>query len=365
MGNDASKEQLAALATRMRKANYLEWWSATYRSEKPETNVQAYLWAYQEMKDYMVEAGKLISIEDAGRRGLILANPGLGGDPWMTDTLFGDVQILSPGEEAPAHRHTTSACRFFLEGEGCYTNVEGEKCTMGPGDLTINPAWAWHDHGHEGKGNVTYLNMLDVPLVAGLGCVFYDSDYFKMGDKSKTIQSLKKPVNASYDFYATGGIVPKNQNRVRKAYSAQLTYRYKDVLTALQRLAKHSPDPYDGFIVQYVNPETGGSVLPTMQFTMQMFTPGMRTQAHRHTTSTVYCCVSGKGVTEVEGTKLEWGKNDVFVVPSWAWHEHRNAGKDQAVLWAVSDQEAVQKLGLYREEGKTASGEIVPLAMPA
>src|SRR5258705_5843319 len=214
MGNDASKEQLAALATRMRKANYLEWWSATYRSEKPETNVQPYLWAYQEMKDYMVEAGKLISIEDAGRRGLILANPGLGGDPWMTDTLFGDVQILSPGEEAPAHRHTTSACRFFLEGEGCYTNVEGEKCTMGPGDLTINPAWAWHDHGHEGSGNVTYLNMLDVPLVAGLGCVVYHSDYLQMVDKCKTIQRLEKAVNASYEFYATGSLLAQSRKRV-------------------------------------------------------------------------------------------------------------------------------------------------------
>jgi gentisate 1,2-dioxygenase len=281
----------------------------------------------------------------------------------MTDTLFGDVQLLSPGEKAPAHRHTTSACRFFLEGEGAYTNVEGEKCTMGPGDLIINPAWAWHDHGHEGTGTITYLNMLDVPLVAGLGCVFYDEDYAKMGDASKTIQTVKR-VNSSHDYFATGGVIPKNRKRVSKLFSSQHTYRYADVLAALERLTKYEPDPYDGYCVEYVSPESGGPVLPTMAFSMQMFSAGQRTLAHRHTSSTVYCCASGKGSTMVEGTRLQWSKNDIFTVPSWHWHEHQNADGQPAVLFSVSDAAAVQKLGLYREEGKTPGGDIVPLVHP-
>ena len=36
----------------MRKDNYLEWWTATYRTHKPETKVKPYLWSYQAMKDY-------------------------------------------------------------------------------------------------------------------------------------------------------------------------------------------------------------------------------------------------------------------------------------------------------------------------
>ena len=363
MGGSATKEELAALATRMCQANYLEWWSATYRTHKPETDVEPYLWNYQELKEFMVEAGKLISIEDALRRGLILANPGLKGKPYMTDTLFGDVQILSPGEKAPAHRHTTSACRFFLEGEGCYTNVEGEKCTMSPGDLVINPSWAWHDHGHEGEGNVIYLNMLDVPLVAALGCVFYDEDYSKMGAASKTIQAIKA-VNTSQDRYATGGVIPKDRKRAAKLYSAQNTYRYADVIAALERLTKYEPDPYEGFCVEYTNPETGGQVLPTMAFAMRLLPSRMTTLPHRHTASSVYCCVSGQGATVVEGKRMEWGKNDIFVIPSWKWHHHENTGGEKATLFSISDTVAIQKLGLYREEGKTAGGEVVSLVFP-
>lgn len=364
MGSAAAKEQLAALAVRLREANYHDWWNATYRTEKPETDVEPYLWKYQEMKDFMEEAGRLISIEDAGRRGLILANPGLGGKPYMTDTLFGDVQLLSPGEKAPAHRHTTSACRFFLEGEGAYTNVEGEKCTMGPGDLIINPGWAWHDHGHDGSGTVTYLNMLDVPLVASLGCVFYDNDYFKMNDASKTIQTVKR-MNASHDYFATGGVMPKNQKRQRRLFSSQLTYRYADVRAALERLTRYDPDPYDGYCVEYVNPETGGQVLPTMSFSMHMLLAGKRTLPHRHTSSSVYCCVSGKGATVVDGKRLEWNKNDIFVVPSWQWHEHENLGGEPAVFFEVSDTVAVQTLGLYREEGKKPNGDPIPIVHPS
>jgi gentisate 1,2-dioxygenase len=113
-----------------------------------------------------------------------------------------------------------------------------------------------------------------------------------------------------------------------------------------------------------VNPESGGQVLPTMSFTMRMLSPGMRTLPLRKTSSAVYCCASGKGSTVVEGKRLQWSKNDIFVVPSWKWHEHENAGDEPAVLFAVSDAVAVQKLGLYREEGKTPGGEIVPLVHP-
>jgi gentisate 1,2-dioxygenase len=313
----------------------------------------------------MLESGKLIAIEEAERRGLILINPGLKGKPYMTNTIFGDVQILAPGEKAPAHRHTTSASRFFMEGEGGYTTVEGEKCTMGPGDLIINPSWAWHDHGHDGKEEISYLNLLDVPLVAGLGCVFYDSDYAKEGDSSATIQSLKRPVNASADYFNASGLLPRTVKRTGKPYSPQLIYRFADVRSALTRLSKHEADPYDGHMVEYVNPENGSSVMPTLSFTMQQLAPGQRLLAHRHTSSSVYCCAGGRGVTEIEGKRFEWSKNDIFVVPTWAWHHHENASSSEpALLFAVTDAPAIQKLALYREQGRTAKGEVVTVAMP-
>src|SRR5207302_11432681 len=41
------------------------------------------------------------------RRANALANPGLGGLPFATPTLWAASQYLAPGETAPEHRHTT------------------------------------------------------------------------------------------------------------------------------------------------------------------------------------------------------------------------------------------------------------------
>lgn len=354
-----------AFAERVRRANYLEYWMADYRTNRPETGVVPCLWGWAEMKELMLESERLIGMNEAERRGLILVNPGLGGKPYMTNTIFGDVQILAPGESAPAHRHTTSASRFFLEGTGGYTTVEGERCTMVPGDLVINPSWAWHDHGNEGNSDITYLNVLDVPLVTNLGAVFYDHDYAKECDTSKTIQSVRKPLNCSTDLYATGGLLPRIVKRTGKPYSPQLVYKYENVLQALERLQSYDPDPYDGHIIEYVNPETGGPVMPTMRFTMQLLAGGRRTLQHRHTSSTIYCVADGAGYTDVEGKRLEWRKNDVFAVPAWAWHEHaNNSAKQPAALFAVTDAPTLEKLGLYREQGKTDAGDVITVAEP-
>src|SRR5262245_24536281 len=365
MSAPKAHNQRHEFSERIRAANFLEYWEADYRTTKPETGVLPYIWTWEQMKELMLQSEQVIGINEAERRGLILANPGLGGKPFMTNTLFGDVQILSPGESAPAHRHTTSASRFFFEGSGAFTTVEGEKCTMGPGDLVINPSWAWHDHGNDGDAEVTYLNILDVPLVAGLGCTFYDHEYWKEGDTSQTIQSIKKQNNRSFDLYSTGGIMPRMGGRAGRPYSPQLAYRYEEVRPALERLMGYEPNPYDGYIIEYVNPESGASVMPTMSFTMQMLAPGQHTLAHRHTSSTVYCAVEGEGFTDVDGVRLEWRKNDVFVVPTWAWHEHANKKSNEpAILFAVTDAPAIEKLSLYREEGRSASGETVMVAMP-
>ena len=349
-----------AFTERANRSHLLEYWAVGYRTDKPETGVLPYVWKWDEMKALMVEAGRIVGIDESERRGLVLANPGLGGKPYMTTTLFGDVQLLTPREAAPAHRHTTSASRFFLEGGGGYTVVGGEKCTMVPGDLVINPSYAWHDHGSEGDDEIIYLNVLDVPLVTTLGAVFYDHDYAKEGDSDKAFQSVRKPLNASVDLYGTGGLMPKFVPRSGKLYSPQLVYRWEHVHAALKGLARYEGDPYDGIILEYVNPESGGPVMPTMSFNMQMLRAGEHTLAHRQTASTVYCVVEGQGYTQVGDTRLEWERNDIFVIPSWAWHHHVNqSARGEAYLFSVTDAPVLQKLGLYREEGRTAGGDVV------
>jgi len=71
---------------------------------------------------------------------VVLANPGLPGRLQATDTLYAGLQLILPGEVAPPHRHSQSALRFVIEGQGAYTAVNGEKAWMSPGDLIVTPA---------------------------------------------------------------------------------------------------------------------------------------------------------------------------------------------------------------------------------
>ena len=106
------------------------------------------LWRYRELRPSLMEAGQLITAEEAIRRVLVLENPAIRGQAAITNTLYAGLQLILPGEIAPSHRHTQSALRFVVEGRGAYSAVDGERTTMAPGDFIITPSWTWHDHGN-------------------------------------------------------------------------------------------------------------------------------------------------------------------------------------------------------------------------
>jgi len=105
---------------------------STLVPDEPVTRCVPAVWHFDDVKALVMEAGGLITAEEAKRRVLILENPGLRGESRITNTLFAGIQMLLPGEIAPAHRHVSSAIRFVLDGEGAYTAVEGEKAFMAP-----------------------------------------------------------------------------------------------------------------------------------------------------------------------------------------------------------------------------------------
>ena len=96
---------------------------------------------------------------------------------------------------------------------------------------------------------------------------------------------------------------------------------------------------------------------------------GQRTKAHRHTGGTVYHVIQGSGESVIAGKRYRWDEKDTFVVPSWAWHEHK--ANDECVLFAFSDAAMLQPIGLYREEAlaengghQQVEGEFEPLPVP-
>lgn len=355
-----------------RQANQLHllpFWTLRAEVElvEPRSAALPYIWRWAEIAPLLRASAELVTIEEAERRALLFANPTLGGKAYMTSTLYGALQLIRPGESAPCHRHTPSASRFILEGSGGFTTVEGEKCRMSPGDLIMTPNWTWHDHGNDGAEDVIWFDMLDVPLVEKLDGTFFDFDYREASPTSgepvkRSHQSIKKPLDYSDTLYSTGGVAPKFVSDSQGEASPLFVYKWENVRDALGRLAAHPGSPYDGIVVEYTNPLTGGPAMPTMSFRMQLLRPGERTLAHRHTSSSVYCVVQGNGHTLVGGTRLEWTKNDVFAIPGWVWHEHANLQRDEeAILYSVSDMPTMKKLGLYREQGRTPAGDTVTI----
>jgi gentisate 1,2-dioxygenase len=134
-------------------------------------------------------------------------------------------------------------------------------------------------------------------------------------------------------------------------------YKWTDTVAALKEVAAAGrKDPHDGILLEYAHPLTGGPTMPTIGCWIQWLPPGEITRPHRHTSSTIYHVVEGRGVTTVGGSKgvgddLTWGPKDCFFVPSWKWHQFRNTSKKEpAILVSVTDRPVLESLGLFREE---------------
>ena len=69
---------------------------------EPKSGCRPHLWKFDAIRDYMTEAGKLITAREAERRVLVLENPGLRGQSKITTSLFAGVQMVIPGDVAPA-----------------------------------------------------------------------------------------------------------------------------------------------------------------------------------------------------------------------------------------------------------------------
>lgn len=282
--------------------------------------MQARLWRWREIEPLVRCTPQFMAPgRGAERRIVRLDNPGV---PERTagHTISIAVQYLLPGEVAPAHRHTPNAIRFMLRGEGAYTTIEGDKFTMRRGDLVVTPSMTWHDHGNDGTEPVMWTDALDSPIVRFLESLVMD------------------PYEGEAQPVRTG------------PPARHLHYRWESAYAELVRRSAGTPNPFDDVIMEYVDPATGGSVVPALGCYLQMLRPGVRMRAHRETSSAVYHVVAGSGATTIDGVRHAWGEGDFFAIPPRALHEHANDSGAPAILYSVQDVPLMRTLGLYRVE---------------
>jgi gentisate 1,2-dioxygenase len=316
-----SVTDLDAYVARLRAAGLDAPWSQPGPLIRPKTSaVQPRLWRWPEIEPLVREGSRFVTPDrGAERRILRLDNPGVP-ERTATHTISVALQYLLPGEVAPAHRHTPNAVRFMLDGEGAYTTVEGVKHVMRRGDVVLTPAMTWHDHGNEGSAPVMWIDGLDSPVVRYLENLWMEP-----------YPEARQPV---------GGADPDRT----------LHFRWEASYAALIRSAERDRSPFDDVIMEYVDPRTGRSLLPTVGIYLQMIRPGVRTRAHRETSSAVYFVVGGAGSTVIDGVRLDWREGDFFAVPPRARHEHANEGAEPAILFSFQDVPLLTALGQYRAE---------------
>ena len=307
---------------------------------QPRSPCRAHLWRFDMIRARMMEAGGLITAKEAERRVLILENPGLRGESKITTSLYAGVQLVLPGEIAPAHRHSQSALRFVLEGKGAHTAVDGERTQMEPGDFVITPAMTWHDHGNETDEPMFWLDGLDIPLVQ-----FFDASFAEgLGKEQQAITRIDGDSFARYGH----NLLPIDFKRASQT-SPVFNYPYSYSREALEKAKRQDEwDPCHGLKLRYTNPATGDFAMPTIGTFIQLLPKGFGTAPYRSTDATVFVPIEGRGKSRIGDMTFAWGPRDIFVVPSWHWVTHE--ADEETVMFSFSDRPVQQKLDLFRED---------------
>ena len=297
-------------------------------------------WNFGALRPLLLRAGDLTPVEKAERRVLVLSDPGRGaGAMQATSSIYLGMQLLLPGETAPAHVHTPSAARIIVEGKGGFTVVDGEKLPMEEGDLVLTPGGEWHDHGHEGSEPVIWLDALDLPLF-----VYLEGSYAKEGP----LQAQRNRPDASQVEYLSAGLAPSRRLGAGVRRYPMMRYPWARTEAALRAMVAHGGATIAE--LDYVNPETGADVLPTMGFTAMMIPAGETDSPARRSCSSAFHVVKGRGRSDIDGQTIEWGPKDTFTAPVFARMSH--TATEDAFLVRIHDRPLQEKLGYYEERAE-------------
>lgn len=320
------------------------WEMAGVLTPTPVVQTVPYRWSAGDLQKLAARAGELVPIDRGGdRRVLAMSNPGLDGAPFISGTLWAAVQLLLPGEVAPAHRHSPGALRFVLDGNGVYTLLDGDPVAMSRGDLVLTPSWVYHEHHNPSSQPMMWLDVLDLPMVAALDAVFFEERPSEEADESVA------PRSASERRFGQGaGLVPTGVSASvhDRPHSPLMVYRWADTDAALDSLLELG-DGQEAEL-RYRDPSRGRDVMPTLRCEMHRSVAGHTTATGRQTGTRVCAVLDGAGTVRLGGQEFAVAPGDVFVVPSWC--EYQLEARSTLDIFTTSDAPVLEALGLFRRK---------------
>ncbi|UYN99385.1 MAG: cupin domain-containing protein [Devosia sp.] len=312
----------------------------------PKPRAQAHVWKWANLLPLAEASGRLVPVGRGGeRRAIGLANPGLAPHAYVTPTLWAAIQYLGPRETAPEHRHAQNAFRFVVEGEGVWTVVNGDPVRMSRGDLLLTPGWNFHGHHNDTDQPMAWIDGLDIPFSH-----HNDVGFFEFGSERVTDYATPNFSRAER-LWGHPGLRPLSG--LRDAVSSPLSaYRWVHTDAALteQLLLEDEGQPATlepgHAAIRYVNPTTGGDVMPTIRCEFHRLREGGSTPARREVGSSVFQVFEGQGSVSLNGTVHTLEKGDLFVVPSWvSWSLEAQSQFD---LFRFSDAPIMERLSFMR-----------------
>ena len=285
---------------------------------QPQSNAVAHTWRWNDLLPLAQRAGDLVPVGRGGeRRAIALANPGLGGRPFATPTLWAAIQYLKPCEDAPVHRHTQNAFRFVIEGEGVWTVVDGDPVAMRRGDFLLTPGWQFHGHHNQSDTPMAWIDGLDIPFAHMTDSTFFEFGPTAVSDRGTPDRSR------SERLWTHPGLRPVSSISQPTTSSPIAAYRWEHTDRALRDQLSLEAEGFAGVVepghaaVRFTNPTNGGDVMPTIRAEFHRLSIGTRTATRREVGSSVYQVFDGGGQVKVGNRQWTVGHGDLFVVPSW------------------------------------------------
>lgn len=324
----------------------------------PHSHALPHLWRWESLRRLADQAGHIVPVGRGGeRRAIALANPGLGGRPFATPTLWAAIQYLMPGEDAPEHRHTQHAFRFVVEGSGVWTVVGGDAVPMNRGDFLPQAGWNWHAHHNATTEPMAWIDGLDIPFQ-----YLTEAQFFEFGrDEISAAERTTPERSRSEQLWAHPGLRPLSATGAAPG-SPLLSYKWAHTNAALVDQLQLERSGFGGTVepghaaVRYTNPHDGGDVLPTIRAEFHRVVRGAETAPVRETGSSVFQVFDGSGVVTVGEKSWTVARGDLFVVPSWTPFAFRSeAGatdSDEGALdlFRFSDAPVFEALQLHRTQ---------------
>ncbi len=287
----------------------------------PRSKAVPHRWRWANLRALAARAGELVPVGRGGeRRAIALANPGLGGRPFATPTLWAAIQYLLPGENAPEHRHTQHAFRFVLEGAGVWTVVGGDPVAMRRGDFLPQAGWNWHAHHNATTAPMAWIDGLDIPLQYLTEAQFFETGRDEISDAERTTPERSR----SERLWGHPGLRPLAASAAPAGPgSPLLAYRWEQTDRALADQLALEKEGYKATVepghaaVRYTDPGSGQDVLPTIRVEFHRIARNAETAPVTETGSSVYTVFDGSGTVTVGDRSWSVSRGDLFVVPSW------------------------------------------------